>query len=102
MIRRIMGKSHVLKISLAVCACASLLVLGSALSGQDQPAAVKPWVAPADARVVKNPVPVTPEGLAAAAKLFKDNCMICHGEKGMGMGNRPRHSTGSPQILPTK
>jgi len=64
----------------------ALLTLVLSLGAQDQPAPVKPWVAPADARVVKNPVPVTPAGLAEAAKIFKDNCVMCHGEKGMGDG----------------
>jgi mono/diheme cytochrome c family protein len=71
----------------------ALLFLGHGIAAQDnakpssdQPAPVKPWVAPPDARAVKNPIPVTPEGLAAAEKLFKDNCVMCHGEKGQGDG----------------
>ena len=48
--------------------------------------ALKPWVAPDDARKVKNPVPPTPENLTAAAQIFSDNCVLCHGEKGMGDG----------------
>jgi mono/diheme cytochrome c family protein len=63
-----------------------LLTLVCSLGAQDQPALVKPWVAPADARAMKNPVPITPAGLTEAAKIFKDNCVICHGEKGMGDG----------------
>lgn len=64
---------------------------GARLSAQTAPAkapdaAAKPWVAPDDARAVKNPVPATPENLAAGAQTFKDNCMLCHGEKGMGDG----------------
>jgi mono/diheme cytochrome c family protein len=51
-----------------------------------QTAAPTPWVAPDNARMVKNPVPATPENLAAAAQNFKDNCVLCHGEKGMGDG----------------
>jgi mono/diheme cytochrome c family protein len=45
-----------------------------------------PWVAPDDAKKVKNPVPTTPESLAAGEQLFTDNCVLCHGEKGMGDG----------------
>ena len=45
-----------------------------------------PWVAPDDAKKVKNPIPPTPETLAAAEQLFTDNCVLCHGEKGMGDG----------------
>jgi mono/diheme cytochrome c family protein len=45
-----------------------------------------PWVAPDDAKKVKNPIPPTQETLAAAEQLFSDNCVLCHGEKGMGDG----------------
>ncbi|HEX9222233.1 MAG TPA: cytochrome c [Candidatus Acidoferrales bacterium] len=44
------------------------------------------WVAPDAAKKVKNPVPVTEEGLAAARGLFLENCAQCHGEKGKGDG----------------
>ena len=46
----------------------------------------KPWNAPADAKAVKNPVPATPENLQAAAQIFKQQCVLCHGEKGKGDG----------------
>jgi mono/diheme cytochrome c family protein len=49
-------------------------------------AAPPPWVAPDDAKKVKNPIPPTAETLAAAEQLFTDNCVLCHGEKGMGDG----------------
>jgi mono/diheme cytochrome c family protein len=55
------------------------------IAAQEQ-AAPTPWVAPEDARKVKNPIPPTPETLAAAEQLFSDNCVLCHGEKGMGDG----------------
>jgi mono/diheme cytochrome c family protein len=62
----------------------SILAIGRA-TAQDasQPA---PWVAPDDAKKVKNPIPPTPETLADAEQLFTDNCVLCHGEKGMGDG----------------
>jgi len=65
------------------------LILGICVSGigrlaaQDAPA---PWVAPDDAKKVKNPVPANQESLAAAQQLFQDNCVLCHGEKGEGDG----------------
>ena len=77
---------------LAICTVSAMLVLpGKRVTAQEAPAkapdaAAKPWVAPDDARAVKNPVPATPENLAAGAQTFKDNCMLCHGEKGMGDG----------------
>jgi mono/diheme cytochrome c family protein len=58
--------------------------VGGRVLAQDTPPA--PWVAPDDAKKVKNPVPSTPESLAAAQDLFTDNCVLCHGEKGMGDG----------------
>jgi mono/diheme cytochrome c family protein len=51
-----------------------------------QAPAPAPWVAPDDAKKVKNPVPPTQETLADAEQLFTDNCVLCHGEKGMGDG----------------
>ena len=45
-----------------------------------------PWLAPAEAKAVKNPVAATPEGLAAGQHLFRLNCMGCHGQKGDGNG----------------
>lgn len=65
---------------LGMCA----LVIGRA-AAQDA-AAPAPWVAPADATKVKNPFPPTTETLAAGEQLFTDNCVLCHGEKGVGDG----------------
>lgn len=45
-----------------------------------------PWVAPDDAKKVKNPVPATPDSLTEGQQLFTDNCVLCHGEKGVGDG----------------
>ena len=47
----------------------------------------KPWVAPEAARQVKNPVPVTPESLAAGGSLYHENCAPCHGDTGKGDGD---------------
>ena len=52
---------------------------------------VKPWVTPAHARKIRNPVKVSPEGLAAAADLFHENCAPCHGEKGAGDGEMAQY-----------
>jgi mono/diheme cytochrome c family protein len=93
MVRCSTGKSRRLMTALRALVGATLLIFGWSVAAQDNakpapnpPTPVKPWVAPADARNVKNPVPVTPAGLAVAAKLFKDNCVLCHGEKGQGDG----------------
>jgi mono/diheme cytochrome c family protein len=57
------------------------------ISAQTQEqATAPPWVAPDDAKKVKNPIPASQENLAAGEQLFSDNCVLCHGEKGMGDG----------------
>ena len=67
-----------------ICAVLALLF---AFAGRAAAAdAYKPWVTPADARKVKNPVPATPENLAAGEQVFHNNCVVCHGEKGEGDG----------------
>ena len=45
------------------------------------------WVAPGAARQSKNPVPVNAQSLAAGEATFRENCVACHGEKGMGDGD---------------
>ena len=65
---------------------------GGRLVAQD----IKPWVAPDEARKVENPVPATPENLEAAAELYKDNCVLCHGDKGKGDGMAARTSKVPP------
>jgi mono/diheme cytochrome c family protein len=46
----------------------------------------QPWVAPASASSMKNPVKPSPASTADAAKLFKQNCSICHGQTGASNG----------------
>jgi len=53
--------------------------------GQEPEAAEKP-IPPEDA-AKKNPVKPTPEGLAAAKKLFGYHCAMCHGTQGDGKGD---------------
>jgi mono/diheme cytochrome c family protein len=55
------------------------------IAAQEQ-APPPPWVAPDDAKKVKNPIPSSQENLAAGEQLFSDNCVLCHGEKGAGDG----------------
>ena len=61
----------------------SVFAVGRAAAQQTEPA---PWVVPDDAKKVKNPVASNAESLAAGEQLFTDNCVLCHGEKGVGDG----------------
>ena len=42
---------------------------------------------PAEDAAKKNPVKLTPEGMAAARKLFGYHCAMCHGKDGDGKGD---------------
>lgn len=45
-----------------------------------------PWVAPPEAKNVKNPVAKSDKVLAGAKKAFEVNCVSCHGARGLGDG----------------
>ena len=53
---------------------------------QEKPGSAEPKMTPEDA-AKKNPVPLTPEGLAEVRKLFGYNCAMCHGKNGDGKGD---------------
>ena len=53
---------------------------------ESQTAAPAPAPIPADAVSKVNPVKPTPEGLAAASKLYGYDCAMCHGKDGDGKG----------------
>ena len=63
--------------SLAVYLAVSLLVLGAAIPAQERNG-------PSPASLLKNPVPATPESLAAGKKAYDTNCAACHGNMGQG------------------
>ena len=69
-------------------AMGACLVLGTCVFAVGRVAAQEPapWVAPDDAKKVKNPVTPNQENMANAEQLFMDNCVLCHGEKGVGDG----------------
>ena len=91
------NKANSLWLARALGICA-VLALSFAFAGRAAAADdYKPWVAPEDARKVKNPAPATPENLAAGEKVYHDNCVLCHGEKGAGDGpgsESPQRETG--------
>jgi mono/diheme cytochrome c family protein len=43
------------------------------------------WQPPAEAAAKKNPLASKPEAAAGGEKLFKRNCVECHGENGTGL-----------------
>ncbi len=45
------------------------------------------WVAPPEAKNVKNPVPANDTTLAAGKEIYTAKCEECHGEKGDGNGD---------------
>lgn len=63
-----------------------LAVLGIALWAAMRWNNSGPWVAPADAKSVANPVPPSTQNLAAAKPIYDDRCAHCHGDKGSGDG----------------
>ena len=77
--------------------CAALaLLLSTSVNLRAQDKAPTPWVAPADARAVKNPLKKTPDVLKAGAETFRENCEVCHGPKGDGTGPTAKALTIKP------
>jgi len=74
--------------ALVFLGAALLLTFGAAVAQQkENPQEAPPANVPADDAAKKNPVKVTPEGLAEAKKLFGYHCAMCHGENGDGKGD---------------
>src|ERR1700761_2748974 len=46
-----------------------------------------PWVVPADAKSVRNPIPPSEANITAAKQIYEDRCVNCHGETGKGDGS---------------
>lgn len=45
-----------------------------------------PWVAPASADTIKNPLKGKPEAIPLGKKTYTTYCVVCHGDKGRGDG----------------
>ena len=65
---------------------ASLSLLASPVMKGQANQAKQPWYAPRQARELRNPVAVSPQGMKSAADLYKQNCVICHGKTGASNG----------------
>ncbi len=59
------------------------------------------WVAPKEAKAIKNPVKGSLRGVSAnkGKKIFKTRCMICHGPRGKGNGPGGKALEPKPQNL---
>jgi mono/diheme cytochrome c family protein len=44
------------------------------------------WTVPADAAAVVSPVASTPDALSKGAAIYRQSCLICHGDSGKGDG----------------
>ncbi len=67
-------------VGVALVAVAAALALGTGVWAQGK------WVAPPEAKNLKNPVPKSDKVLADAKKIVEANCVPCHGPKGLGDG----------------
>jgi mono/diheme cytochrome c family protein len=59
-----------------------------AIAGGIMVYALSDWSAPQQARQMPNPVPATPQTIAAGMNIYMDRCQNCHGEYGNGKGSR--------------
>lgn len=58
--------------------------------------AMMEMMVPADFRELKNPLPVTADGLEEGRAIFEFNCIGCHGKKGDGNGPAARYLDPNP------
>src|SRR5713101_6358461 len=80
-------------------ATAVAVLVQHGFSARDQPTAIEAFVArrlrhlavPRSARQAKNPIPATPDVLAAARAHFADHCASCHGNDGSGQTEIGKH-----------
>jgi mono/diheme cytochrome c family protein len=70
-----------------------LAAAGSALYAFFHPG---PWIVPAEAKLVQNPLKPSDVDLSGARKLYLDKCAECHGDRGKGDGSQARMYDPSP------
>jgi mono/diheme cytochrome c family protein len=67
------------------------ILIASAVWAQEPlPLADDPWIAPPEARTLRNPVAAGPDALKRGRSLYSQNCVLCHGESGHGDGPEAR------------
>ena len=59
------------------------------------------WVAPEAARAAVNPIPTSTDVQAEGLRLYKKNCLTCHGAKGKGDGPATQFIESSPTDIST-
>jgi mono/diheme cytochrome c family protein len=70
----------------ALFTTAAVVVLFGVVSSQNTSYQQDPdWRPPAEAATRRNPLASKPEAAAGGEKLFKRNCVECHGEDGTGL-----------------
>src|SRR5271169_5601730 len=60
------------------------LLVSPAMKGTNE--VKQPWDVPRQAKELRNPVGVTPQGLKFATQFYQQNCVVCHGKRGAGNG----------------
>lgn len=65
-----------------VCAVVTGLILAAGVAAEER----TPWPVPSEAKERKNPVAPTAASVREGAKMYRQLCLICHGEKGDGNG----------------
>ena len=72
--------------TIAICGVLGALLVAATLLGQNTAYEQdSSWRAPAEAVAKKNPLATKPEAAAGGEKLFKRNCVECHGDDGAGL-----------------
>jgi len=69
------------RVAILAAAVTAVLAFAGWASAHDEK-----WVAPPEAKKMKNPIAPSADNLNAAKAIFMDKCANCHGEKGFGDG----------------
>jgi mono/diheme cytochrome c family protein len=77
----------------ALLAISATLCLPAALCGADE------WKAPADAVTVANPLAAAADAPGQGAAVYRQNCVVCHGDAGKGDGPGGQFFTPKPTNL---